>query len=318
MTDPGTGPGLAVMPGRARAADGVTTLDLRTLPGRRCPPWEPGAHIDLQLAPGLIRQYSLCGDPADRVTWRIAVLREPAGRGGSALRARRTAPKARRSEPAGRVTTSRWFPPTATCSSRAASASRLSCRWCRGGQEGRLGPGLRWPDARPWRSALSSARVTGTGSRSGPQDETGLLDLDAHARRAAAGDAGVLLRPEPLLDAVAAHCATWPDGALHVERFAPAAAAGPGRAGAFEVELAQSGLTLTVPPGDVHPGCGRGGRRAGALVVHRGDLRHLRDRRARPAPGPPGHRAAPAERAAGDTMMICVSRSATPRLVLDL
>lgn len=43
----------------------------------------PGAHVDLRLPDGRVRQYSLCGDPADRSRWRVAVKREDAGRGGS-------------------------------------------------------------------------------------------------------------------------------------------------------------------------------------------------------------------------------------------
>ncbi|MBW8801741.1 MAG: ferredoxin reductase, partial [Streptomyces sp.] len=69
---------------RDTAADGVLALTLRHPLGEQLPRWEPGAHIDVVLGPGLERQYSLCGDPADRTAWRIAVLREPVGRGGSA------------------------------------------------------------------------------------------------------------------------------------------------------------------------------------------------------------------------------------------
>lgn len=49
------------------------------------PAWEPGAHIDIYVPDGSTRQYSLCGDPGDRGSWQIAVLREPEGRGGSAF-----------------------------------------------------------------------------------------------------------------------------------------------------------------------------------------------------------------------------------------
>jgi ferredoxin-NADP reductase len=47
------------------------------------PPWTAGAHVDLRLGDGRIRQYSLCGDPRDRSRYEIAIKREPDGRGGS-------------------------------------------------------------------------------------------------------------------------------------------------------------------------------------------------------------------------------------------
>ncbi|MCC0808109.1 oxidoreductase [Methylobacterium sp. W2] len=48
------------------------------------PAWTAGAHVDLRLPDGRVRQYSLCGDPADRGRYEIAIKREEAGRGGSA------------------------------------------------------------------------------------------------------------------------------------------------------------------------------------------------------------------------------------------
>lgn len=48
------------------------------------PAWTPGAHVDLRLGNDRIRQYSLCGDPADRSRYEIAVKHEEGGRGGSA------------------------------------------------------------------------------------------------------------------------------------------------------------------------------------------------------------------------------------------
>ncbi|SNT16779.1 PDR/VanB family oxidoreductase [Rhodococcoides kyotonense] len=47
------------------------------------PSWRPGAHIDVELPSGRLRQYSLCGDPADSTKYRIAVRRIPDGDGGS-------------------------------------------------------------------------------------------------------------------------------------------------------------------------------------------------------------------------------------------
>ena len=47
------------------------------------PPWTAGAHVDLRLPDGKVRQYSLCGNPADRSRYAVAIKREEAGRGGS-------------------------------------------------------------------------------------------------------------------------------------------------------------------------------------------------------------------------------------------
>ena len=47
------------------------------------PAWTAGAHVDLRLPDGRVRQYSLCGDPADPSRYEIAIKREDAGRGAS-------------------------------------------------------------------------------------------------------------------------------------------------------------------------------------------------------------------------------------------
>jgi len=68
--------------GRTEGAEGVVVLELADPTGADLPAWTPGAHVDLLLTDELTRQYSLCGDPADRSVYRIGVLCEPAGRGG--------------------------------------------------------------------------------------------------------------------------------------------------------------------------------------------------------------------------------------------
>jgi len=64
-------------------AERIIELELRAPSGEPLPEWTPGAHVDLVLAGDIARSYSLAGDPVDRGCWRIAVLREIAGRGGS-------------------------------------------------------------------------------------------------------------------------------------------------------------------------------------------------------------------------------------------
>ena len=74
-----------VVAGRAETGAGVVEYELVAGEGEVLPGWTAGAHIDVVVAPEFLRQYSLCGDPADRRRYRIAVLREDAGQGGSRL-----------------------------------------------------------------------------------------------------------------------------------------------------------------------------------------------------------------------------------------
>ncbi|MEP2640753.1 4Fe-4S double cluster binding domain-containing protein [Roseobacter sp.] len=63
----------------------IRKYELRALDDQPLPAWQAGAHLDVVVAPQFFRQFSLCGDPADRTRYELAVLREDAGRGGSAL-----------------------------------------------------------------------------------------------------------------------------------------------------------------------------------------------------------------------------------------
>ncbi|WP_410876954.1 PDR/VanB family oxidoreductase [Nocardia sp. A7] len=73
---------LVVVDARSEA-DGVRSLRLEAADGSVLPPWHPGAHIDLTLPSGTVRQYSLCGDHTDRRSYQIAIRRLPDGGGGS-------------------------------------------------------------------------------------------------------------------------------------------------------------------------------------------------------------------------------------------
>lgn len=61
----------------------VVELELRPLNGTPLPDWEPGAHLDLHLPEGLIRQYSLCDAVPGGEAWRVCVSLDPQSRGGS-------------------------------------------------------------------------------------------------------------------------------------------------------------------------------------------------------------------------------------------
>jgi ferredoxin-NADP reductase len=306
---------------RAHAADGVVSLVLRRPDGGPLPSWTPGAHIDVLLNSDdgdLVRQYSLCGDPAERGAWQIAVLREPGGRGGSAyihdhLREGATVrvrgprnnfplrPAARHLFIAGGVGITPILPMV-----EAAEAAGADWRLLYGG---RTRTSMAFLD----RLARHGDRVLIR-----PQDEYGLLDLAAHLGEPEQNTLVHACGPEPLLAAVQERCAGWPPGTLGVERFAPTRAPETGPTEAFELELARSGLTLTVPPDrsvlDVVEEAGVAvdfSCREGTCGTCETDV----------LDGTPDHRDSlltDDERVTGDTMFICVSRSRGPRLVLDL
>lgn len=69
---------------RRQEAQDIVSIELAAADGSALPPFSAGAHVDVHLAPGLVRQYSLCNDPQESHRYLIAVLRDPNSRGGSA------------------------------------------------------------------------------------------------------------------------------------------------------------------------------------------------------------------------------------------
>ena len=68
---------------RTDEAEGICSYELVSADGAPLPAFTAGAHIDVHVAPGLVRQYSLCNPPHERHRYVIGVLRDPASRGGS-------------------------------------------------------------------------------------------------------------------------------------------------------------------------------------------------------------------------------------------
>lgn len=64
-------------------AEGIASFELARPDGAPLPPFSAGSHVDVQVPGGLTRQYSLCNDSLEQHRYRIAVLRDPASRGGS-------------------------------------------------------------------------------------------------------------------------------------------------------------------------------------------------------------------------------------------
>ena len=68
---------------KTRAAEGISSFELTSTDGQALPAFSAGSHIDVRIPGGLTRQYSLCNDSSEQHRYRIAVLRDPASRGGS-------------------------------------------------------------------------------------------------------------------------------------------------------------------------------------------------------------------------------------------
>jgi len=68
---------------KSREAEDIVSLELVPNQGSRLPTFDAGAHIDVHLPNGLIRQYSLCNPLTEQHRYVIGVLRDPQSRGGS-------------------------------------------------------------------------------------------------------------------------------------------------------------------------------------------------------------------------------------------
>lgn len=308
----------SVVRARTVASEGVVCLELADARGGELPAWQPGAHIDLLLGDGMVRQYSLCGDPADRSAYRIGVLREPDGRGGSVFvherlavgdRVRVRGPRnnfAVEGAPsylfiAGGIGITPLLPMIAQ-----AHASGADWQLLYGG-----------------RSRASMAFLPELQQYDGhvhvvPQDTHGILDLPGFLARHTPGALVYACGPEPMLLAVEAACSSLPAGTLHVERFSPKEQLRTEADAGFEVFLKQSGITVEVPPDRsiLHSI-----EATGVVVLSSCQEGTCGTCETDVLEGEPEHRDSlltPEERAGNETMMICVSRCKGRRLVLDL
>jgi hypothetical protein len=113
---------------RRQEAKDIAGFDLAAIDGSSLPRFTAGAHIDVEIRPGLVRQYSLCNDPQERHRYQIAVLRHPQSRGGSAAVHEDFAEDSSYAS-AGLKTTFHYIRQATICYSREASASRPSSAW---------------------------------------------------------------------------------------------------------------------------------------------------------------------------------------------
>lgn len=303
-----------------READGVVSVHLRQPDGGDLPAWSPGAHVDLRLPGGLTRQYSLNGAPADRSTWRVSVLFDPASRGGS-----RAVHRSLRPGDQVDVTGPRNNFPLVAAAEYLFIAGGIGITPILPMLTEVSASGARWSLLYGGRSRSGMAFLPEL-ARHGervlvrPQDRHGLLDLDSFLGAPRENTKVYCCGPEPLLAAVERLCASWPAYTLHLERFAaaPQEPVDTGAGQPFELVLHRTGRSITVPAG-----------RTVLEALEDNGIEPLNSCRegicgtceTKVVEGIPDHRDSlltPQERTANDTMMICVGRALCPRLVLDL
>jgi len=238
-----------------REAEGVLGLLLRSPDGANLPAYAAGAHVDVELGNGLVRQYSLCGDPAERGVYRLGVGLAADSRGGS----RHIHDTLREGDLLNVGDPRQLFGLHAQAAAHCFIAGGI-------GITPILGMILACERRRePWRllycargrkhaAYLQALAAYGDRVRLHFDDEQGgaRCDLDDYLAGALQpASHAYCCGPAPLMDAVAAACTRQrlPAARLHVERFsappAPAAAA-PGDP-YFTVVLARSGGSYRVP-----------------------------------------------------------------------
>lgn len=306
---------------QSRARD-VVELEVASEAGTDLPPFTPGAHIDLHLANGLVRQYSLCNYGESNGTYRIAVGLAELSRGGSShihaefkvgTRLLISAPRNN-------------FPIEPNASGYLFVAGGIGItpilsmlRWCE-------------INKKPWRLLYCTRSRDRAAYLS---DIVGLsfAQLIVHCDHEAGGtkaDVNAVIStlkpgehiyccgPSGLMQAVAHAAESYPEEQVHFEWFTRSDVHGPTQSREFNVVLRQSGLTIPVSAdqsileaiedaGVMVPfGCRDG--LCGSCLTH-------------VCSGEPDHRdqvLTDAERKSGTVMMICVSRAKGGQIELDL
>jgi ferredoxin-NADP reductase len=315
---------VAELPVRVRQltweSEDVVSIRLEDPAGCPLPSWAPGAHLDIQLPNDLVRQYSLCGSPDDANVYRIAVLREQVSRGASdflhdrlrvgdllTIRGPRNhfafAPAPTLLFIAGGIGITPLLPMMSD-----AEAAGADWRLLYGGRH------------RASMAFLEELEQYGERVSIAPEDEVGLLDLDAWLNQLGDDARVYCCGPEPLLGAVEELCASRPSGFLRVERFAakPGATDSSESDESFTVRCVRSDVEVKVEIGqsilatlrnaglDLPSSCEEGVCGTCEVRVLEGEVDH-RD-----------SILSEDERAHGETMMLCVSRTHDQLLVLEL
>lgn len=308
---------------RTVEARDIISLELVAAQGGALPPWSPGSHIDLHLGEGLIRQYSLINGPGETDFYRIAVQREIGGRGGSKavhdrlgvgdelqISAPRNNFELVKADHYTLLAGGIGITPILSMARHLASlGADFVLHYC-----------ARNEDRAAFRELLSAPEFEGKvffHLDDGPRVQ--LLDLSEFLSRRPTGGHLYLCGPQGFMQAVEqAAEGRWPQGSIHVEYFSADPAALTREGDTFQVRLAKSGGTYTIPEGKtivdalaeqgviIETSCEQGvcGTCLTAVIE-----------------GVPDHRddfLMDDEKAANNQILPCVSRSKRGLLVLDL
>ncbi|MCY1261857.1 Phenoxybenzoate dioxygenase subunit beta [compost metagenome] len=304
----------------ASAARDALVIELRDPSGGELPAYTAGAHIELHLPNGLVRQYSLCGDARQRDCYRVGVGLAPASRGGS-----RYIHQSLRVADLIRVTPPRNnFPLFEDAAEFVFFAGGIGItpilsmiQWCEA-------------NGRPWRlfylvrnreraAFLEQLESYGDRVTLHADEEAGALFDVAAAVASLPGRAHLYTcGPTPLMLAVEEAAKSFPAGQVHFEWFAPRQVEKTRADGAFTLKLARSGKCLEVPAD-----------RSILQVLEANGVRVESSCRegtcasceTRVLSGTPDHRdsvLSEAEKRCNNTMMVCVSRALSGTLELDL
>lgn len=307
----------------ADEANGIRSYELAREDGGALPAYEPGAHLAVHLGNGITRQYSLYDAPGVHDRYRIAVLKDPASRGGSRF-LHDVVAVGERLQVSGPYN---HFPMSADATSSLLIAGgigitpilSMAYRLHREGKPFELHYCARHESDAAFVALLRDTvafrdRVNLWFDGGDPRNG---LDVTALLADAVVGRHVYCCGPGGLMNAVERAAAHWPDGAVHFERFSAATPAGTENT-AFRVVLQRAGVELDVPADKSilqvlkHAGfsvdtvCEQGICGACLTDVVDGEPEH-RD-----------HILTDDEKRANDVIAVCCSRSKSPRLVLDL
>ncbi|MFN3495608.1 MAG: PDR/VanB family oxidoreductase [Hydrogenophaga sp.] len=310
---------------RRTEAQDICSLELVPVDGNALPAFTAGAHVDVHLPGGLVRQYSLCNRPGETHRYEIGVLRDATSRGGSqavheallegtelAISAPRNLFPLHEAAPhhlllAGGIGIT---PLLAMAEHLSAQGASFTLHHCTRSRE-------RTPFLERIAASSFAARVQHHFDNADPSQR---LNLEATLAQAPAGTHLYVCGPTGFMDAVlcAARAANWPEDRLHREYFSAAPAAPAANDGGFELEIASTGRVIPV----------RADQTALAALLEAGlDVPFsceggvcgtcLTGVKA----GTPDHRdqyLTPEERDAGNQFLPCCSRASSARLVLEL